>query len=136
MNIEELSPEELREYAVAKENAREALTAKYMSRPANLVELPERKPWEKTVEYDGREFDLDMRKLHSRDFVKKLAELQGVDAEEQGFDKQIELFEAVFDSTRAYEQVKAYVIEKCGFEDYIEVLRVEGELFTLVDAKN
>jgi hypothetical protein len=136
MNIEELSPEELREYAVAKENAREALTAKYMSRPANLVELPERKPWEKTVEYDGYEFDLDMRKLHSRDFVKKLAELQGVDAEEQGFGKQIELFEAVFDGTRAYEQVKAYVIEKCGFEDYIEVLRVEGELFALVDVKN
>lgn len=136
MNIEELSPEELREYAVAKENAREALTAKYMSRPANLVELPERKPWEKTVEYDGHEFDLDMRKLHSRDFVKKLAALQGVDEEEQGFDKQIELFEAVFDGTRAYEQVKAYVTEKCGYEDYIEVLRVEGELFTLVDVKN
>lgn len=136
MNIEELSPEELREYAVAKENAREALTAKYMDRPANLVELPERKPWERTVEYDGHKFDVDMRKLHSRDFVKKLAGLQGMDAEQQDFGKQIDLFEAVFDGTRAYEQVKAYVTEKCGYEDYIEVLRVEGELFNLVDAKN
>lgn len=136
MNIEELSPEELREYAVAKENAREALTAKYMDRPANLVDLPERKPWERTVEYDGHKFDVDMRKLHSRDFVKKLAGLQGVDAEQQDFGKQIDLFEAVFDGTRAYEQVKAYVTEKCGYEDYIEVLRVEGELFNLVDAKN
>lgn len=136
MNIEELSPEELREYAVAKENAREALTARYMDRPANLVELPERKPWERTVEYDGHKFDVDMRKLHSRDFVKKLAGLQGMDAEQQDFGKQIDLFEAVFDGTRAYEQVKAYVTEKCGYEDYIEVLRVEGELFNLVDAKN
>lgn len=136
MNIEELSPEELREYAVAKENAREALIAKYMDRPANLVELPERKPWERTVEYDGHSFDVDMRKLHSRDFVKKLAGLQGMDAEQQDFGKQIDLFEAVFDGTRAYEQVKAYVTEKCGYEDYIEVLRVEGELFNLVDAKN
>lgn len=136
MNIEELSPEELREYAVAKENAREALTARYMDRPANLVELPERKPWERTVEYDGHAFDVDMRKLHSRDFVKKLADLQGMDADQQDFGKQIELFEAVFDGTRAYEQVKAYVTEKCGYEDYIEVLRVEGELFNLVDAKN
>ena len=136
MNIEELSPEELREYAVAKENAREALTAKYMDRPANLVELPERKPWERTVEYDGHKFDVDMRKLHSRDFVKKLAGLQGMDAEQQDFGKQIDLFEAVFDGTRAYEQVKAYVTEKCGYEDYIEILRVEGELFNLVDAKN
>lgn len=136
MNIEELSPEELREYAVAKENAREALTAKYMDRPANLVDLPERKPWERTVEYDGHKFDVDMRKLHSRDFVKKLAGLQGMDAEQQDFGKQIDLFEAVFDGTRAYEQVKAYVTEKCGYEDYIEVLRVEGELFNLVDAKN
>lgn len=136
MNIEELSPEELREYAVAKENAREALTARYMDRPANLVELPERKPWERAVEYDGHAFDVDMRKLHSRDFVKKLADLQGMDADQQDFGKQIGLFEAVFDGTRAYEQVKAYVTEKCGYEDYIEILRVEGELFNLVDAKN
>ncbi len=136
MDISEMTPSQLREYAIAKENARNELEARYMDKPANVVELPERKPWERTVEYDGREFDIDMRKLHSREFVLELTKLQGADPESQDFAAQIALFEKAFEGTRAYEQVKAYVTDKCGYEDYIEVLRVEGELFALVDAKN
>lgn len=97
--------------------------------------MSDKKPWEKTVEYDEHLFDLDMRKLHSREFISELASLQE-NGEEPSWSDQIKLFEKVFDGSKAYEQIKEYVTNKYGFEDYIEILRVEGELFALADLKN
>lgn len=136
MDISEMNPDELRAYALEKEQSRENLTAKYMNRPSCVIEPIKQKPWEKTVEYDGRTFDIDMRRFHSRDFIKRISYLQHVNPDSQDFSEQIDLLESVFDGTRAYDQIVAYVIEECGYEDYIKVLNVEGEILNLIDVKN
>lgn len=127
MNIDEMTPEQLREYALAKEQSREGITAKYMAYPAE-----KKQPWEKTVEFEGREYDVDMRKLHSREFLRRIAEAQN---DEMSTAEQMDLFEFVFDGTCA-KQVEATVTETMGYVDYIEVLRIEAGIFEAIDAKN
>ena len=57
MNIEDMSPEQLREYATAKENQREAITARYMDREPNFKVVQETKePYEKDVEFEGETY--------------------------------------------------------------------------------
>lgn len=71
MNIEDMTPEQLREYATAKENQREAITARYMDREPNFKVVQDHKePYEKDVEFEGETYRIDMRRIKSREFIR------------------------------------------------------------------
>ena len=130
MNIDEMTPEELRAYAMEKEQARAAVEARYMDKP--MPATRERARWEREVEFEGRTYTVDMRRLRSRDFLKRIVRAQD---EELSTAAQMELFDFVFDG-EAGQQVENAVIETVGYADYVEVLRIEAGIFAAVEGKN
>ncbi len=137
MEIENMTPEELREYAAEKESARKALTDRYMGREPGRndgfkVVTDGAKPWERKVECDGETFWVDMRRLRSREFIRRSAAMQDRDP---SISEQLDLFEFVFEGS-VQEQVERLVERRLGYVDYVEVLEIEGEILELVDAKN
>lgn len=133
MGIADMTPDELRELALSKERSERDLRDRYI--PGNSDErAPLPRPWVKKVEFEGEEFPVDMRRLRSREFIGRVAALQD-EGEDATLSDQIALMEAAFDG-ECGKAVEASVERRLGYVDYAEVLRVEGELLALVDAKN
>ncbi len=133
MQIEDMTPEQLREYAAEKERARQALTDRYMGREiANAPAASGPAPWDRAVECRGEVFHVDMRRLRSREFIRRSASMQ--DGEPTLSDK-LSLFDYVFEGA-VQEQAERLVEREVGYVDYLEVLGIEAEIFELVGAKN
>lgn len=136
MNIEDMAPEEIREYAAAKERDREELTAKYMGHrtvePA--PDAPKRDArFIRTVEFEGREYPVDMRRIKSRKTMRELVRLQSQDV--QDGPAMMDLMDYIFEGA-CEEAIVGEVTRKCGFDDYDEILRIESGILEALDLKN
>lgn len=129
MNIEEMTPEEIREFAERKQAAKEATYERYMG-----TSKQPKKPYVKMVEFEGTEYPVDMRRLRSRDFIRRLADLNG-NAEGMNQSEQLDMFDYLFEG-ECMDAIAAKVEREQGFEDYIEELRIMTGIFEAVDLKN
>lgn len=138
MNIEDMTPEQLREYATAKETQRETITARYMDREPRLDIVPDDKqPYEKDIEFEGETYRVDMRRIKSREFIRMFAEFQ--DYERKGEDAPISCALALYDFVfrgNVDDKVCEVVRAKMGYEDFEEIMRIENELFSHLEVKN
>lgn len=138
MNIEDMTPEQLREYATAKEMQRETITARYMDRDPRFSIVPDDKqPYENDIEFEGETYRVDMRRIKSREFIRMFAEFQ--DYERKGEDAPISRALALYDFVfggKVDDKVCAVVKAKMGYEDFEEIMRIENELFEHLEVKN
>lgn len=138
MNIEDMTPEQLREYALAKEAQREAITAHYMDRkPEFDIVQGDKQPYENDVEFEGETYRVDMRRIKSREFIRMFATFQ--DYERKGEDAPISCALALYDFVfggKVDEKVCEVVKAKMGYEDFEEIMRIENELFNHLEVKN
>ena len=145
MNIEDMTPEQLREYAAAKEARCENLTAHYMDRATGEAIDPKPKftmldckqPYENDIECEGETYRVDMRRIKSREFIRMFAEFQ--DYERKGEDAPISCALALYDFVfggKVDDKVCEVVKAKMGYEDFEEIMRIENELFNHLEVKN
>lgn len=132
MNVEDMTPEQLREYALAKEARREELTARYMDRePAPAIAA--KNPWERDVEFEGETYRVDMRRVKTREFLRAIARFQGAD--DVPIADTLALYDLVFGG-EVDDKVCRVVMAKMGYEDYEEIMRIESGIFEAIDLKN
>lgn len=138
MNIEEMTPEQLREYATAKENQREAITARYMDREPNFKVVQDTKePYEKDVEFEGETYRIDMRRIKSREFIRMFGKFQKYanEGKDAPISDALALYDFVFGG-KVDDKVCAVVKDKMGYEDFEEIMRIENALFEGIEVKN
>ena len=138
MNIEDMTPEQLREYALAKEAQREAITARYMDREPNWnVVEGNKKPYENDIEFEGETYRVDMRRVKSREFVRMFGKLQQYanKGEDAPISDTLALYDHVFGGA-ADDKVCDVVERKLGYHDFEEIMRIESALFESIDLKN
>lgn len=138
MNIEDMTPEQLRDYALTKEELRKAITARYMGYEHDEPETaPTRQPWERDVEFEGEVYRVDVRRIKSREFIRMFAKFQAY--EKRGEDAPVAdalaLYDYVF-SGDVDAKVCEVVRAKMGYEDFEEIMRIENGLFENIDLKN
>lgn len=132
MNVEDMTPEQLREYALAKEARREELTDRYMGRePAPAIAA--KRPWERDVEFEGETYRVDMRRVKTREFLRSIARFQGAD--DVPIADTLALYDLVFGG-EVDDKVCRVVVAKMGYEDYEEIMRIESGIFEAIDLKN
>lgn len=166
MDINEMTPEQLREMAESKERMRAHLEERYLGfTPAPVVEFdPSAKrqalqPWEKAVEVEGVEYTLDMRRFRSRKVLKQIARAQRESqARNSVYEKAIRSGMTEDEATAAAnegvsideqlgyltamlgEEVEDRVAEavtaKMGYDDIEEIVRIEGLLVEAASLKN
>lgn len=166
MDINEMTPEQLREMAESKERMRAHLEERYLGfTPAPVVEFdPSAKrqalqPWEKAVELEGVEYTLDMRRFRSRKVLKQIARAQRESqARNSVYEKAIRSGMTEDEATAAAnegvsideqlgyltamlgEEVEDRVAEavtaKMGYDDIEEIVRIEGLLVEAASLKN
>lgn len=166
MDINEMTPEQLREMAESKERMRAHLEERYLGfTPAPVVEFdPSAKrqalqPWEKAVEVEGVEYTLDMRRFRSRKVLKQIARAQRESqARNSVYEKAIRSGLTEDEATAAAnegvsideqlgyltamlgEEVEDRVAEavtaKMGYDDIEEIVRIEGLLIESASLKN
>lgn len=166
MDINEMTPEQLREMAESKERMRAHLEERYLGfTPAPVVEFdPSAKrqalqPWEKAVEVEGVEYALDMRRFRSRKVLKQIARAQRESqARNSVYEKAIRSGMTEDEATAAAnegvsideqlgyltamlgEEVEDRVAEavtaKMGYDDIEEIVRIEGLLIESASLKN
>lgn len=166
MDINEMTPEQLREMAESKECMRAQLEEKYLGfSPAPVVEFdPAAKrqtlqPWEKAVEVEGVEYVLDMRRFRSRKVLKQIARAQRESKERNKvYEKAIrsgmteeEAAAAANEGVSIDEQlgyltamlgegvedkVAEAVTAKMGYDDIEEIVRIEQLLIEAASLKN
>lgn len=166
MDINEMTPEQLREMAESKERMRAHLEERYLGfTPAPVVEFdPSAKrqalqPWEKAVEVEGVEYTLDMRRFRSRKVLKQIARAQRESqARNSVYEKAIcsgmtedEATAAANEGVSIDEQlgyltamlgeevedrVAEAVTAKMGYDDIEEIVRIEGLLIESARLKN
>ena len=166
MDINEMTPEQLREMAESKERMRAQLEEKYLGfSPAPVVEFdPAAKrqtlqPREKAGEVEGVEYVLDMRRFRSRKVLKQIARAQRESKERnEVYEKAIrsgmteeeaaaEANEGVsIDEQLGYltamlgegveDKVAEAVTAKMGYDDIEEIVRIEQLLIEAASLKN
>ena len=138
MDIENMTPDELREYAAEKERRREELTARYMGRPAKAPGLQlAAEPWERDIEFEGETYRVDMRRVKSREFIRRFGAVQRHQqrGEEIPIDELLGLYDYLF-SGKVDDRVVEVVTAKMGYEDFEEISRIENALLEAIDLKN
>lgn len=154
MNIENMTPEQLREYAAQKEAMRANLENKYYDGQTSVSEaaakiastvkdidgnvpvIEQHKPWERPIDVDDEIYWIDSRQVYSERFVVKMAEIQRYikrEGEEPIADM-LELFDLVMGSES--EHIRNVVIAKTGFDDIREIYRIKEAIFDKLDIKN
>ena len=166
MDINEMTPEQLREMAESKERMRAHLEERYLGfTPAPVVEFDPSarrqalQPWEKAVEVEGVEYTLDMRRFRSRKVLKQIARAQRESqARNSVYEKAIRSGMTEDEATAAAnegvsideqlgyltamlgEEVEDRVAEavtaKMGYDDIEEIVRIEGLLIESASLKN
>ncbi len=134
MNIEDMTPEELRAYAADKEQRRSSLVDRYMNRERGTA-TPE--PWEKAVEFEGETYLVDMRRTSSREFLRRFASYSKALREDGDvpIDLTLDMLDYVFGG-KVDEKVEKVVREKLGFDDFTEIYRIESALLDGIEVKN
>lgn len=137
MDIENMTPEQIREYAAAREQAREDLTARYMGREKMEV-VPGRGAdgdgrFIRHVDFEGVSYPVDMRRVKCRKTMKGLVRLQSQDA--PGGSDMIDLMDYIFEGECEDRIVETVNLSK-GFDDYEEILRIESGIIEALDLKN
>lgn len=165
MDVNEMTPEQLREMAESKERMRAHLEEQYLGyKPAILdfdaaAKRQKLEPWQKAVVVEGTEYVLDMRRFKSRKVLKQVAKAQhatqkrnsvyekairsgmsekeatskaneGVSIDEQLGYLTVMLGEDVED------RVAEAVTAKMGYDDFEEIVRIEGLLIEAAHLKN
>ena len=140
MNIEDMTPEQLREYATEKELKRRELEQRYVrceepAPVAPIVGMP--KPWEKAVEFEGETYHVDMRRIKSREFIRMFAKFQEHQrgGEDATASEVLAIYDHVFGGD-VDEAVTRLVIAKMGYEDFEEITRIESGILAELDVKN
>ena len=111
MDISNMSAEQLRELAAEKENSRAKLEHDYLD---FVQDKPKYAPYERIIEFEGEEYVVDMRRIKSREFMRRMARVS--DAEQN--------------SPEALSPVLAL------YDDAEEIMRIESALLEKLDAKN
>lgn len=138
MNIEDMTPEQLREYALAKEMQRETITAHYMDREPNFTVVEDdKKPYENDIEFEGETYRVDMRRIRSREFIRMFGKFQqyASKGEDAPISDALALYDYVFGGA-VDDKVCEVVERKLGYHDFEEIMRIENALFESIDLKN
>lgn len=135
MDIESMTAEELRAYALQKEQSKNELLSRYMNKP--IQETPTLAPYEKTVEFEGVTYTIDTRRIRSMEFLRLLAKAQEAakGAADIPLANTLEMFDYAF-SGSVEAQVNDAVVAKLGYADFQEVLRIYAALFNSLELKN
>lgn len=165
MDINEMTPEQLREMAEAKERMRAHLEEQYLSYKPAILEFdsPAKRqtlePWEKAVEVEGTEYVLDMRRFKSRKVLKEIARAQrdskkrnrifeeavrsGMSEEEatREANKDVDIedqlgYLAAMLGEDVEDRVAEAVTAKMGYDDIEEIVRIEQLLIEAAQLKN
>ena len=119
MDISNMSAEQLRELAAEKENSRAKLEHDYLD---FVQDKPKYAPYERIIEFEGEEYVVDMRRIKSREFMRRMARV-------------LALYDFVF-SGNVDNHVVEVVTAKLGYDDAEEIMRIESALLEKLDAKN
>lgn len=133
MDISNMSAEQLRELAAEKENSRAKLEHDYLG---FVQDKPEHAPYERVLEFEGEEYVVDMRRIKSREFMRRMARVS--DAEQnspEALSPVLALYDFVF-SGNVDNHVVEVVTAKLGYDDAEEIMRIESALLEKLDAKN
>lgn len=165
MDINEMTPEQLREMAEAKERMRAHLEEQYLGYKPTILEFdsPAKRqtlePWEKAVEVEGTEYVLDMRRFKSRKVLKEIARAQrdskkrnrifeeavrsGMSEEEatREANKDVDIedqlgYLAAMLGEDVEDRVAEAVTAKMGYDDIEEIVRIEQLLIEAAQLKN
>lgn len=136
MDIENMTPEQLREYAANKEANKEALKALYYGDDTEQAPVIKHNPWERPVEVEGETYYVDMRRMNDEKSLRYIAELQ---KEAKGDDTPLALlldyYEYLFHGS-ALDAIRAHVVANKGYNDGQEILRIESKIYEEVKGKN
>lgn len=141
MDINDMTPEQLRSYAVEKERAKDSLVSRYMDVPASprseQVEGTKPAPYEREVEFEGQTYRVDMRRTKSMQFVRLVGKMQETanDKGESDISAVLRMYDYLFGGAVA-DKVAEAVRFKFGYDDFDETVRVYNALFEAVGAKN
>lgn len=165
MDINEMTPEQLREMAEAKERTRAHLEEQYLGYKPTILDFDppaarqKLEPWEKPVEVEGTEYVLDMRRFKSRKVLKEIARAQrdskkrnrifeeavrsGMSEEEatrnanEDVDIEDQLgYLAAMLGEEVEDRVAEAVTAKMGYDDIEEIVRIEQLLIESAQLKN
>lgn len=165
MDINEMSPEQLREMAEAKERTRAHLEEQYLGYKPAILEFDtaakhqKLEPWQKAVEVEGTEYVLDMRRFKSRKVLKEIARAQrdskkrnrifeeairsGMSEEEatREANKDVDIedqlgYLAAMLGEEVEDRVAEAVTAKMGYDDIEEIVRIEQLLIEAAQLKN
>mgnify|MGYP004700834367 CR=1 FL=1 len=165
MDVNAMTPEQLREMAESKERMRAHLEEQYLGyKPAILdfdaaAKRQKLEPWEKAVVVEGTEYVLDMRRFKSRKVLKQIASAQratqkrnhvyekairsGMTEEEAtskanegvSIDEQLGYMTAMLGED-VEDRVAEAVTAKMGYDDIEEIMRIEQLLIEAAQLKN
>lgn len=165
MDVNEMTPEQLREMADSKERMRAHLEEQYLGyKPAILdfdtAAKPQKlEPWQKAVVVEGTEYVLDMRRFKSRKVLKQVAKAQratqkrnsvyeeairsGMSEEEAtskanegvSIDEQLGYLTVMLGED-VEDRVAEAVTAKMGYDDFEEIARIEELLIEAARLKN
>lgn len=146
MDINELTPEELRQIAAQKEtasliskhtgdsdSAAKLTPDRFVMVEMDTTETQERKPYERDVEVGGHVYRVDMRTFKSRDFNKAALAANNATGTDQA-EKQIALMDYAFASIEG--EIAAQVEQEMGYVDFEKYYEICSELFLKLDLKN
>lgn len=133
-----MTPEELREYAEAKEAGKRSLMQLYINDEPEQAK-PAHKPWEQPVEFEGKTYFVDIRRTKSLKFIRAYAKLQKSMRESKDGTPEIDLVVEIMDMLfggEVNDAVVANVSAAMGYDDFEEVYRIESGIMERLDLKN
>lgn len=130
MDLDSMTPEEIRAYAARKEAAE--LHRSHIGEEAQgALSVVEAKPWTRAVEVDGVSYSVDMRRFKSRRFMRMAlaANADGATTAEK-----LDLFDYLFEPVE--KQILATVERRVGYEDFEAYYEICAKIFEAVEGKN
>ncbi len=94
-----------------------------------------RKPWMRSVEFEGETYEVDMRRLKSREFLRRFATVKAAKDDTAAMVDALDMLDYVFGED-GVEHIAQVVAAKLGYEDYEEIFRIESGILDVVDLKN
>ena len=138
MNIEDMTPEQLRDYALTKEELRKDITARYMWYEQDEPETaPTRQPWERDVEFEGEVYPRGRAANQVARVHPHVRQVPGLREARRGrpSGRCARPLRLRFQRRRRREGVRGRCGPKMGYEDFEEIMRIENGLFENIDLK-
>ena len=102
---------------------------------SSLHQKTDDKPWARKVEFEGETYEVDMRRLKSRTFLRKFTAVKAAKDDDAAMLDALDMLDYVFGED-GIEHVAQVVTAKLGYEDYEEMFRIESGILNSVDVKN